>query len=223
VTESTRTLRLLLVGASGEVGRAVLSQALADRRIGEVVALTRRPLAAAKKLNNVVVDFQGLPEDASWWAVDAVVCTLGTTLRAAGSKDKFAVVDRDLPVRIARLARTAGATRFALNSSLGADARSGSFYLRIKGEAEDAIRELGYPGYTIVRPSLIDADRAESRPGERLALNFARALGPLIPRRWKAVSPTAIARALLDAALASPPVSRVVESGELHAAMLATE
>lgn len=218
MTESKGSLRLLLVGATGEVGRAVLAQALPDRRVGEVVALTRRALPAAEKLNNVVVDFDALPAAAPWWAVDAVICTLGTTQRAAGSKERFAAVDRDLPVRIARLARSAGATRFALNSSLGADAGSANLYLRTKGEAEDAIRQIGYPGYSIVRPSLIDANRIESRPGERLALHLARALGPLIPRRWRAVSPAAIACALIEAVLASPPVSRVVESAQLHQA-----
>jgi hypothetical protein len=186
----------MLVGASGEVGREVLAQALADRRVAEVVALTRRALPAAAKLTNVVVDFDRLPEDAECWAVDAVVCTLGTTLRTAGSREAFVAVDRDLPLRIARLARTAGATRFGLNSSLGADAGSGNFYLR---------------------PSLIDADRVEGRPGERLALTFARRLTPLIPRRWRAVTPEAIARALLDGVLAVKPVSRVVESEALHA------
>jgi uncharacterized protein YbjT (DUF2867 family) len=209
-------LRLMLVGATGAVGRAVLAQALSDRRVAEVVALTRRPLPAAERLLNVVVDFDSLPEQAPWWTVDAVICTLGTTQRAAGSNEKFAAVDRDLPVRIARRARAAGATRFALNSSLGADAGSGNFYLRTKGEAEDAIRELGYPGYTIVRPSLIDAERTESRSGERLALTFVRPLSSLIPRRWRAVTPEAIARALLNAALASSPGSRVIESAELH-------
>ena len=209
-------LRLMLVGATGAVGRAVLAQALSDRRVAEVVALTSRPLPAAERLLNVVVDFDSLPEQAPWWTVDAVICTLGTTQRAAGSNEKFAAVDRDLPLRIARRARAAGATRFALNSSLGADAGSGNFYLRTKGEAEEAIRELGYPGYTIVRPSLIDAERAESRPGERLALTFVRPLSSLIPRRWRAVTPEAIARALLNAALASSPDSRVVESEELH-------
>ncbi len=211
-----RAMRLMLVGASGEVGRAVLAQALADRRVAEVVALTRRPLAAAKKLTNIVVDFDRLPEDAQWWAVDAVVCTLGTTLRAAGSREAFASVDRDLPLRIARLARAQGATRLGLNSSLGADAGSGNFYLRTKGEAEDAIRQLGYPGYVILRPSLIDVDRIESRPGERLGLAFARGLAPLIPRRWRAVTPEAIARALLDGVLSVAPVVQVVESEALH-------
>jgi uncharacterized protein YbjT (DUF2867 family) len=214
--KSMKPLRLLLVGASGEVGRAVLALALADPRVAEVVALTRRPLAVAARLNNLVVDFDNLPETAPWWAVDAVVCTLGTTQRAAGSNEKFAAVDRDLPLRVARLARRAGATRFALNSSLGADAGSGNFYLRIKGEAEEAIGAQGYPAYTIVRPSLIDVDRSESRPGERLALMVVRGLRPLIPARWQAVTPEAIARALLDGALAAPAVSRIVESADLH-------
>lgn len=216
--ETTNGLRLLLVGASGAVGREVLVQALADTRVAEVVALTRRPLLAAPRLSNIVVDFERMPEAAPWWAVDGVVCTLGSTERAAGSRERFAAVDRDLPLHIAHLARAAGATRFALNSSLGADAGSASFYLRTKGEAEDAIRHLGYPGYIIVRPSLIDTRRAESRPGEALALGFARAMSPLIPRRWRAVTPGAIARALLDAVLESPPYSRVIESAELHPA-----
>jgi len=214
----TTTSRLLLVGATGAVGRAVLKQALADPRVAEVVALTRRPLDVAPRLTNVVAAFDDIPADAPWWQVDAVICALGTTRRAAGSDEKFAAVDRELPLRIARLARAAGAARFALVSSLGADAASGNFYLRTKGEAEDAIRRVGYPGYTVVRPSLIDADRVESRPGERLALIVARALNPLIPRRWKAVKAGAIAKALLDAALAPEPVSRVIESAELHAA-----
>lgn len=212
----TRPLRLLLVGATGAVGREVSAQALSDPRVGELVALTRRPLPPAARMSNVVVDFDNLPQVASWWAVDAVVCCLGTTLRVAGSQAAFAAVDRDLPLRIAQLARAAGATRFALNSSLGADPGAGNFYLRIKGETEDAIGRLGFPGYTVVRPSLIDADRVEKRPGERLALGLARALRPLIPQRWRAVPATAIALALLDGVLAPSPTRCVVESAELQ-------
>lgn len=215
MSDSTRGFSVLLVGASGAVGRAVLAQALADRRVAEVVALTRRPLAPAARLSNFVIDFDALPENAPWWAVDAVVCALGTTMRVAGSKQKFAAIDRDLPLRIASLARKAGATRFALNSSLGADAGSGNFYLRTKGEAEAAIGQLGFPGYTIVRPSLIDAERVENRPGERLALAAGRLLRPLIPGRWRAVTPDAIAHALLEGALATAPAIQVIESAQL--------
>lgn len=212
----TAPRRLLLVGATGAVGSAVLGQALADERVAEVVALTRRPLAMASKLVNVVVDFESLPEHAPWWAVDAVVCALGTTRRVAGSKEKFAAIDRDLPLRIAQLAQAAGAERFALNSSLGADAGSSNFYLRTKGETEDAIGRLGYPGYTIVRPALIDIHRAESRRAEAVGLALLRILRPLIPRRWQPVTPQHIARALLEGALETVPRQQTIASEALH-------
>ncbi|MCB1892002.1 MAG: NAD(P)H-binding protein [Rhodocyclaceae bacterium] len=208
-------LRLLLVGATGAVGQAALSLALAEPRIAEVVALTRRPLAPQAKLRNVVADFAGLPEDADCWKVDAVICALGTTMKAAGSEARFAAVDRDLPVLVAQRTRAAGATRFALNSSLGANP-SGNFYLRTKAEAEEGIRKLGFPAYTIVRPSLIDVERREVRPGERIGLLFARAFAPLIPRRYRAVKADAIAQALLTGALRDDAGECLVESEALQ-------
>ncbi|MEZ5619188.1 MAG: NAD(P)H-binding protein [Rhodocyclaceae bacterium] len=208
-------LRLLLVGATGAVGQAALSLALAEPRIAEVVALTRRPLAPQAKLRNVVADFAGLPEDADCWKVDAVICALGTTMKAAGSEARFAAVDRDLPVLVAQRTRAAGATRFALNSSLGANP-SGNFYLRTKAEAEEGIRKLGFPAYTIVRPSLIDVERREVRPGKRIGLLFARAFAPLIPRRYRAVKADAIAQALLTGALRDDAGECLVESEALQ-------
>lgn len=213
-----KELSLLLVGATGAVGQAVLRRALAEKRITRIVAPTRRPLeaelAGMARLLNPVIDFARLPEEAPWWRVDAVVCTLGTTIKVAGSQAAFAAVDRDLPIAFARLARRAGATRYALNSSLGASAR-GSFYLRTKAEAEQGIIDLGFASTTIVRPSLIDTERNEARPGEQVGLLFARALRPLIPRRYRAVSPEAIAAALLRGVLEGGQGVKIIESDAL--------
>ena len=213
-----KELSLLLVGATGAVGQAVLRQALAEKRITRIVAPTRRPLEAGfagnARLLNPVIDFARLPEEAAWWKVDAVVCTLGTTIKVAGSQAAFAAVDRDLPIAFARLAREAGATRYALNSSLGASAR-GSFYLRTKAEAEQGIIDLGFASTTIVRPSLIDTERDEARPGEHVGLLFAHALRPLIPRRYRAVSPEAIAAALLRGVLEGGQGVKIIESDAL--------
>jgi len=214
----SRELSLLLVGATGAVGQAVLRQALAEKRITRIVAPTRRPLEAGfagnPRLLNPVIDFARLPEEAVWWKVDAVVCTLGTTIKVAGSQAAFAAVDRDLPIAFARLAREAGATRYALNSSLGASAR-GSFYLRTKAEAEQGIIDLGFASTTIVRPSLIDTERQDARLGEQAGLLFARVLRPLIPRRYRAVSPEVIAAALLRGVLDGRPGTTAVESDAL--------
>jgi uncharacterized protein YbjT (DUF2867 family) len=208
-------LRLLLVGATGAVGGAVLEQALARRDIGRIIAPTRRPLARrAAKLDNPVLDMAALTGDEDFWACDAVICTLGTTIRAAGSQAAFARVDRDLPILIGRFAKAGGATRYALNSSLGASP-TGNFYLRTKAEAEQGIIDQGFASTTIVRPSLIDAEREQSRPAEHLGVLLARALKPLIPKKFRAVTPQQIAQALLRGVLAGEPGVHVVESDAL--------
>jgi len=214
IEPSTTGLRVLLVGATGAVGQQVLQLALADPRCSQVIALTRRALPDHPKLENHIVDFADLPADAPWWQVDAVICTLGTTIKTAGSQTAFIAVDRDLPVLVAQLARQAGATRFALNSSLGASL-NGNLYLRTKAQAETAIHALGYPDYTIVRPSLIDTARSESRPAELLGIWIARVFRLVIPKRYRAVRPEQIARALLEGALSTNGSERVIESEEL--------
>ena len=210
-------LRLLLLGATGAVGQQVLSLALADARVGRVTAPTRRPLPAQARLVNPVVDFQNIDAHAPWWQADAVVCALGTTIRLAGSQAAFAAVDRDLPIALGRVALRLGARSLALNSSLGASA-SGNFYLRTKHQAEEGLRQLGFASYTVVRPSLINAQRTESRPGERVGLWVSRVLGPLIPRRYRPVAASAIARALLQAALDAQPGQHTIESEHIGAA-----
>jgi uncharacterized protein YbjT (DUF2867 family) len=208
-------LKLLLVGGTGALGREVLRLALADTRIDRVIAPTRRPLPPHPCLENPVVRELGtLPEDSRYWRVDAVICTLGTTIKVAGSQKAFAAIDRDLPVYVARCARQAGATRFALNSSLGASL-GGSFYLRTKAEAEQAIRALAYPSYTIVRPSLIDADRAEPRFGETVGLVLAKVLRPAIPRHYRPVKAATIAVALLESITDGGPGEQILESEDL--------
>jgi uncharacterized protein YbjT (DUF2867 family) len=206
--------RLLLLGASGAVGSQVLALASADERVAQIVAPSRRALSAAPKLMNPVMDFAQDELDADWLNVDSVVCALGTTLREAGSQAAFAFVDRDLPVRFATLAHQHGAKSFALNSSLGASPKA-NFYLKTKAQAEAAIAAVGFESYTVVRPSLIDAVREKSRPGEVIGLALARVFQPLIPARYRPVSAKKIAQALLDAALQGKPGHRVIESDAL--------
>ena len=209
-------MNILHVGASGLVGKLVLPRLLAAPQVARVVAPTRRPLGIDHpRLSNPVVDFDALPEDADWWAVDAVVCTLGTTIADAGSQAAFIRVDHDYPLQVARLARRHGAKAYALNSAMGADARSSIFYNRVKGELEDALATLGYPSLALVRPGLIDGERSQSRPGERAALAASRLLRPLLPMKWRPSRADRIAQALVDAALDPPPGRSVIEAGQL--------
>lgn len=206
---------VMLVGATGLVGQQVLHKALASERVGWVVAPTRRALPFHPKLLNPVLDFDHLPDNAPWWAVDAVVCALGTTLKVAGSQAAFYRVDHDLPLRVAQLALRHGAQAYALNSALGADPRSRVFYSRTKGELERDVQALGYPSLTLVRPGLIGGERHESRPAEQIGVRVSQWLRPLLPPRYRVVPAERIAHHLLESALAGVPGTRVLMSEAL--------
>ncbi|WP_343314182.1 hypothetical protein AAIB41_03295 [Brucella sp. BE17] len=124
-------MKLLLIGAT-------LTQALANPRIETVVAPARRPLAVThRKLTAPVVRFDDLPKDADWWQAEAAICTLGTTIGKAGSREAFRQVDHDYP--------------FAVVSAKGANRNSPFFYSRVKGEVEADLAALAFPSLTLVR------------------------------------------------------------------------
>jgi uncharacterized protein YbjT (DUF2867 family) len=207
---------MLLCGATGLVGREVLRMALDDPAVSRVVAPTRRPLPTHPKLVNPVVDFEQLPTDADWWQADAAICTLGTTLRDAGSPEAFRRVDFDYVLAFAQLARAGGARAFALTSSLGADAASRYFYLRTKGEVEQAVRALGYPSLTVVRPSLIGRERQRRRLLEHVGMRLLQALAPCVPRRYRIVPAEKIAYTLLRSAFDMASGCAVISSEQLQ-------
>ncbi len=206
---------LLLVGATGLVGRNALQAALEDSRIERIVAPTRRPLDHHPKLENPLVDFARLPVDADWWRVTSVVCALGTTQAKAGSTEAFWKVDHDYPLQIAQITRQAGAQSFALCSSLGADATSRFTYLRTKGQLEDDLCKLGFPSVTILRPGFLEGSgtiivHSKSSPAEIL-----RRLRPIIPKRYRLSPATVVARLLIDGAVAGLPGRHIVEAGDI--------
>jgi uncharacterized protein YbjT (DUF2867 family) len=209
------TVKLLLVGATGLVGRHTLALALADPRVGSVVVLARRQLPAHPKLTTYIVDFDHLDEHAPWWRADAVICTLGTTMRAAGSQSAFYQVDHDYPLAVARLARAHGTPTYVLNSAAGADAASRFFYNRVKGELERDLAGQSFPSLTMVRPGVIGGKREQFRLAERLLVAALALAGPLLPRRWRINPAQHIARALLAAAITPQSGQHVVGADAL--------
>lgn len=212
-------MRLLVLGATGLVGSRAVEHALASPRVAEVTTLVRRATGKVHdKLRERVVDWEAPVADLE--GHDAVLCALGTTIAKAGSQEAFRRVDHDLPLRVAEAARRAGARAFALVSSVGADARSGNFYLRTKGELEDALRHLDFPSLHLLRPSLLVGDRTEERTGERLAMATSALwssvlFGPL--RRYRAIDADVVARALVGAAVLGEPGVHVHEHDALVA------
>jgi uncharacterized protein YbjT (DUF2867 family) len=206
---------VLLLGATGLVGREILRQLLADPTVGRIVALTRRPLeqvGSPDKLRTEVVDFDRLADYGDMFAVDQIFSALGSTIKQAGSQDAFRRVDYEIPLAAAKLGVEHGAKDFLLVSALGASAGSRVFYSRVKGELEDSLRTLPFRSVTIARPSLLLGDRAEWRVGEEVA----KRLGWVAPGKYKPVRASRVAAALVTAARSAEPGMRILESDELQ-------
>lgn len=206
-----------LAGATGLVGREILQGLLADSTVSAIHVLGRRaPATGHPKITAHTVDFRALP---ALPPVDDVYLALGTTIKVAGSQAAFRAVDFDANLAIAMAALAAGAKRVGLVSAIGASAKSGTFYSRVKGELEDALAALAFDGLVIARPSFLAGDRESLgqpvRRGEGLALAVSRLLGPLVPRGYRPVHAADVAKALLDRV----PTARgrtVISSGEMQ-------
>lgn len=195
--------RVLLAGASGLVGTRVM-QAVPAHPSLRLIALSRRevPIPRGSRMEMMVADPAGWTEAVAAIAPEAVICALGTTRRKAGSEEAFRAVDQDLVLRLAAAAKDAGAGQFVLVSSVGADALSKTFYLRVKGEVEAALAKLRFRRLDILRPGLLRGPRVgDRRPLERLA-QLAAPLADLAlhgsRRRYRSIDARVVAAAALQ-------------------------
>jgi uncharacterized protein YbjT (DUF2867 family) len=193
----------LVAGGSGLVGSRLLRVLASEPDYGRVLALSRRPLSFDHpRIANRVTRFDTLEQDLRAIRCDDAYCCLGSTRRAAGSDAAFRAVDHHLVLAFARLARTAGAQRFTVVSSVGADPAARNFYLRVKGETEDALAALQFPALHIMQPSLLLGSRREWRPAELAARLVMPLVNPLLFGRlaaWRAVDAGQVATAMLVA------------------------
>ncbi len=219
MSDSGQKRTALVAGATGLVGGALVTQLSTDARYSTVTALVRRPLEAPlPKVTQQTFDFSTLRHGGAVPMATDVYCCLGTTIRAAGSQEKFREVDFEFVVGLARAAKAAGAARFLLVTAMGASPKSSIFYNRVKGEVEDAVKAVGFETAVVFRPSILDGDRKEHRPGEGVGLSVARAIsfamvGPLKKYRPSAVRD--VAAAMVVAAFEPPSRWRVVEADEI--------
>jgi uncharacterized protein YbjT (DUF2867 family) len=204
--------RVLLTGATGLVGSHLLRLLIDDARVDEIIAPTRRPLPAMRKVVNLVEEDLTDVLRPLTGSLDIVFCCLGTTRKQAGSKEAFLHVDYTLVIDSALTGLRLGAKHMLVVSAHGANRRSPFFYSRVKGEMENALRHQGWPRLTLIRPSLLLGDRNSKRSGESLMAPLFN----ILPGDWRAVPAKAVAKAMLEAAF-SPGRDNVtvIESGAI--------
>lgn len=180
-------IRIGLVGATGLIGRGLIELSSAGEEVRMVGIARREPdLPKGAKGEIFVADAEKWGEVLEAVKPAALVCALGTTWKKAGRDEAaFRAVDYDLIVNTADAAHKVGISNFVMLSSSGADARSKSFYMRTKGETEQAVSKIGFKRVDILRPGLLKGARIDDlRPLEAIAQIASPVLDPLLPAQW---------------------------------------
>jgi len=163
----------IVAGSTGLIGRNVI-EALSNTN-QSVVALTRRSISnLPHNITELIIDFDAFEKHGSLPPCSNVFICLGTTIKTAGSKENFRKVDIDYCLSIAKKAKKSGAETLSLISSIGANSSSKNFYLKTKGQLEEAIQDLGFSTVNIFRPSFLVGERSEKRMAEKVAIKLAK-------------------------------------------------
>lgn len=172
-------IRLAVAGSTGLVGWTIIER-FRDMEEFRLVAISRREV----KLPKGVKMEMRLAEPELWGDVletvkpDVLVCALGTTWRKAGKNEAaFREVDQKLVLHLANAAKAAGVRHFIFVSSIGADVLSKRFYLKVKGEVEEALGKLRFTRLDILRPGLL---RGKRRNDRRFLEGVGQVVAPLV-------------------------------------------
>lgn len=184
------------------IGGELLKLLLEEKYFDSVRILIRKPFAMEHpKLEKKLVDFA----DADSLLValdgsDTIFVAVGTTQKKVkGDKQAYRKVDHDIPVNVARYCKMVGCKNFILVSSVGANARSNNFYLKLKGEVENAIKEIGIESVHIMRPSMLLGERSEFRRGEKTVQTLMKAFSFLLPSKFRPIEAKDVANAMFRA------------------------
>ena len=210
----------LVIGSSGLIGSHLVIQLLSNPNFEKVIVFNRRPcLLLHPKIEEHLIDFNDLKAIEPYVKGDVMFCTMGTTIKKAGSKEAFRLVDVVYPEQFAEMALHNQVKQFLIISSLGADLHSNNFYLKTKGEIETFLQNSAFKSVSILRPSLLLGDRKEFRLGEKIASYVLPVLslfliGPF--KKYRAIEAKTVAKAMLEIALQNKSGFNIYPSDELQ-------
>jgi len=191
----------IILGASGLVGNEVLKELLQDMDFVKIKIFVRKRINIENpKLEQNIIDFNVIGNYHNLIKADVLFCCIGTTIKKAGSKEAFIKVDYTYPLEFAKIAKQNGIEKFLLISSIGADKTASNFYLKVKGDIEDALEKLKFESLIILRPSMLLGQRKEFRFGEFIGkvvmklFSFAF-IGKL--KKYKAIDAAIVAKAMV--------------------------
>lgn len=202
MTKSIKSV--IVIGATGLVGRELLKQLNQLEVCEKITAVVRHEdaqLQTLEKVQQFILDDFLLLNDEDVNGYSHAFSCLGTTLKKAGSKEKFYNIDYEINAHFADLFESTS-THYLLISAMGANADSKFFYNKVKGKLENHIQDLKLEHVSIVRPSLLLGDRSEQRTLEDMMQKLYQKLSHFVPNtfKYKPVTAAQVARTMLKAA-----------------------
>ena len=199
----------VVLGATGLIGRQLVQQLLNDPAFSKVRILVRRPVELSNsKLEAEVVNFDDLADyRKKLGRGDCIFCCIGTTMKQVkGDKATYRKIDFDIAVNAAKLGKEAGFTDYLLVSAVGANAASSNFYLKLKGEVENAVAAIGFQSFHAFRPSMLFGKRVEFRFAEIVGKPIMQALSVLMVgglKKYRGIEGLTVAKAMVAEAKSS--------------------
>ena len=196
----------VVIGATGMIGNLLTHQLLNDDAFSKVRILVRKPTELTHlKLETVIVDFNNSEDYKNkLGSGDVIFSCIGTTQKnVKGDKTRYRQIDFHIPLNAAIMCKESGFSQFLMVSSVGANAKGTNFYLRLKGELEEAITSVGFKSVHIFRPSMLLGKRNENRLMESIFQSLFKIFSGLLTGGWKkykAIEGEAVAEAMVSAA-----------------------
>ena len=193
----------LVLGANGLIGEFVVDILLKNVDYETVYAVSRKGIAKDdRKLVQILADTENIADKIKDVVVDDFFSCIGSTKAKTPDKAVYYKIDHDYPVKTAKFLRENGCKHITLVSSMGADATSKNFYLKLKGETEQSIIDLALQSTFIFQPALIIGKRKERRTLEA----FAQKISPLFDallfgslQKYRSIRAETIAKAMVNA------------------------
>jgi uncharacterized protein YbjT (DUF2867 family) len=210
----------LIIGSTGLIGSELLNLLLDSNDYLKVITFVKRDTGIKhRKLTQHIIDFDK-PETYKELVVgDDFFCTIGTTIKKAGSKEAFRKVDFEYPRQFAAFALQNKVQKYLIISSLSADANSGNFYLKTKGEIQDFLKDCNFESVAVLQPSLLLGNRTEFRLGEKVGAFFMKTLSFLFLgnlKKYKPIESKTVAKALLKIAQTNNKGFKIYESDAIQ-------
>jgi uncharacterized protein YbjT (DUF2867 family) len=211
---------ITIIGASGLLGNEVLRLAMENKEIERVTIFVRKSLHLNNpKLIEEITDFKNLNNLETKINGDALICCLGTTRKKTPNLEEYKMIDFNLTINLAQIAKKQNIEQVHLISAIGADSKSKIFYNRLKGETEEALINIGFPQTIIYRPSLLIGKRNEYRFGELLAQKLSPIFDLLLIgslKKYHSISASDIAKTIVNRVLRKGQKVEVLEYNEIQ-------